>query len=144
MAGKTARAWTDTVGALEGMGSTLGTDLAQGTDNGYLMAGIAYYAHSNDIRTELPGTQTIETYWMDVLEGGYANKNQYWLAAKYGGYKKPDPKAPPSAFNPSTDIWGGLDVKKTNIRRYNGYELPNNYFPQASRTTCSLACRMLS
>lgn len=132
MAGKTAKAWTDTVGALEGLGSTLGTDLvagSSGTDNGYLMAGIAYYAHSNDIRTELPGTQTIETYWMDVLEDGYANKNQYWLAAKYGGYKKPDPKAPPSAFNPSTDIWGGLDVKKTGIRKYNGYELPNNYYP---------------
>lgn len=139
MAGKTARAWTDAVGSLESM-SSLGTALLPngGTDNGYLMAGIAYYAHSSDIRPDVAGYQTIETYWMDVLERGrdgsnYTHRNQYWLAAKYGGYKKPDRKAPPSAFNANTDIWGGSDVKKTGIRKYQSggksYELPNNYYP---------------
>ncbi|WP_276662883.1 PilC/PilY family type IV pilus protein [Thauera aminoaromatica] len=131
MAGKTARAWTDTLGSLEGIGTSLGTDkvTSGGTENGYLIAGIAYYAHSTDIRPDISGNQTVETYWMDVLEDGYAHKNQYWLAAKYGGYKKPNRKAPPSAFNSSTDIWGGTDVKKTGIRYYNGFELPNNYYP---------------
>lgn len=129
MAGKTATAWTDAVGTQEGI-SNLGTkDAPGGTENSYLMAGIAYYAHSSDIRPELAGIQTIDTYWMDVLEGGYKHKNQYWLAAKYGGYKKPDRKAPPSAFNASTDIWGGTDVKQTDIRKYDGYGLPNNYYP---------------
>ncbi len=135
MAGKTARGWTDTVGSLEGISSTLGTEKPNwgGTDNSYLMAGIAYYSHFNDIRPDLAGTQTIETYWMDVLEGGYVHKNQYWLAAKYGGYRKPDRKALPSAFNSSTDIWGGTDVKKTDIRKYNNYyDLPNNYYPAGS------------
>jgi type IV pilus assembly protein PilY1 len=53
----------------------------------------------NDIRTEtnMPGKQTIETYWMDVMEGQYAqDRNPYWLAAKYGGFKVPE------GFNPAT------------------------------------------
>ena len=132
MAGGTATSWTDEVGKLEGL-SNLGSETGPGgNQNGYLMAGIAYYAHFNDIRTDIPGIQTIETYWMDVLENGYSDKNQFWLAAKYGGYKKPDRKAPPSAFNSSTDTWGGMDAKKTGIRKLLGYELPNNYYPAGS------------
>ncbi|WP_312835757.1 pilus assembly protein [Comamonas sp.] len=57
------------------------------------IAGLAYGNHVFDIRPEtgMPGKQTIETYWMDVMEGQYAqDKNPYWLAAKYGGFKVPD------------------------------------------------------
>lgn len=129
MAGKTAKAWTDLVGSLEGKGTSLGSDKLEGSNQGsYMIAGIAYYAHSNDIRADVKGAQTVSTYWMDVLEDGYRDKNQYWLAAKYGGYKMPDPNTP-SAFNASTSIWGGDDVKKTNIRKSDtGDDLPNSYY----------------
>lgn len=62
------------------------------------VAGLAHWANTNDIRTEtaMPGPQTVSTYFVDVLEngnyvGGWPNagtlKTQYWLAAKYGGFK---------------------------------------------------------
>ncbi|QHE86827.1 pilus assembly protein [Hydrogenophaga sp. BPS33] len=59
------------------------------------MAGLAHWANTNDIRSDLSGTQTLSTYWVDVLENGNAVsgmpaagtlKTQYWLAAKYGGF----------------------------------------------------------
>ncbi|OOG57268.1 hypothetical protein B0E48_07340 [Rhodanobacter sp. C03] len=74
------------------------------------MPGLAYYAHTNDIRNDDPkkvatlGKQTVDTYAVDVLEpGSYdgssttnaiynptklttAGPNIYWLAAKYGGF----------------------------------------------------------
>ncbi len=134
MAGNTAKGWTDVVGNLEGE-SNLGSKLVPqpALQAGYMIAGIAYYAHFNDLRSDIKGTQTISTYWMDVQESGYKDKNQYWLAAKYGGYKMPDPNNP-SAFNTSTSIWGGDDVKKTNIRKSKtgGFELPNNYYEAGS------------
>ena len=56
----------------------------------YLMAGLAYGAHVLDIRSDLTGTQTISTYWMDVEEYGYPEyQNQYYLATKYGGFTVP-------------------------------------------------------
>lgn len=58
--------------------------------NGY-MAGLAWWAHVNDIRSDLTGTQSISTYWVDVLENnnggaGIGAKSQYWWATKYGGF----------------------------------------------------------
>lgn len=59
------------------------------------MAGLAHWANTNDIRSDLDTKQTIRTYWVDVLENtnGAASvaaaslvKSQYWLAAKYGGF----------------------------------------------------------
>jgi type IV pilus assembly protein PilY1 len=59
------------------------------------MAGLAHWANTNDIRTDLSGTQTISTYLVDVQENMNRQSNvteatllksQYWLAAKYGGF----------------------------------------------------------
>ncbi|KRB97769.1 hypothetical protein ASE11_13070 [Hydrogenophaga sp. Root209] len=59
------------------------------------MAALAHWANTNDIRSDLTGTQTMATYWVDVLENGNGVggmpsagtlKTQYWLAAKYGGF----------------------------------------------------------
>ncbi len=47
----------------------------------------------------------LDTYWMDVMEVGYISKNQYWLATKYGGYKKPTKTTPPGPFDASKDTW---------------------------------------
>ncbi len=124
MAGLSAKAWTDRVGALEGLGALGSADAPGGTENSYLMAGIAYYAHSSDIRPNLPGVQTVNTYWMDVMEVSeglvYRHQNQYWLAAKYGGFIKPGGAAPgPFA---SGDAW------KSAGRKFSGYDLPDNYY----------------
>lgn len=57
------------------------------TPGSEFIAGLAYGNHVNDIRSDLTGKQSIDTYWMDVMEGQYAqDKNPYWLAAKYGGF----------------------------------------------------------
>jgi type IV pilus assembly protein PilY1 len=53
--------------------------------------------HTNDMRSDMTGTQTIDTYWLDVLEGsdykagsaGNIGRNQFYLAAKYGGFTVP-------------------------------------------------------
>ena len=77
------------------------SDTGQAT---YNMAGLAYYAHINDIRGDVSGNQKVSTYTIDVLEpGSYDGQtnewtyypsslgsgpgpNMYWLAAKYGGF----------------------------------------------------------
>jgi type IV pilus assembly protein PilY1 len=88
---------TDMVGVLEGKTgtTTLGNSWNNsGRGNTMYIAGLAYAAHTSDIRSDLSGDQTINTYWLDVHEGQkYEHKNQYWLAAKYGGF------AVPTGFN---------------------------------------------
>ncbi|HWT28454.1 MAG TPA: hypothetical protein VN084_02995, partial [Methylophilaceae bacterium] len=87
--------WTNKVGTLQGL-TNLGTTLIPSNDAGYLMAGLAYYANTTDIRPDLEGKQTIKTYWLDVLEGGYKTNRQFYLAAKYGGFN------PPTSFSVDT------------------------------------------
>jgi len=61
-----------------------------GTFSTFMMAGLAYGAHVLDIRSDLAGTQTISTYWMDVAEGQEVeNLNPFYLASKYGGFTVP-------------------------------------------------------
>ena len=101
-----AVAATDKVGALHGMGSSLGTTTDVGgccNSNSALMAGLAFDANGKDIRPDniaVPktvGKQTIQTYWLDILEyQTYKANNQFYLAAKYGGAKLP------SNFDPYT------------------------------------------
>ncbi len=101
-----AKTTTDAVGLLEGGGggawptglagvyTSLGsqTGARYSRNDGYWIAGLAYWAHTNDIRPEaaLPGMQTIKTFTVDTQEynsnppSGAAN--QFWLAAKYGGF----------------------------------------------------------
>ncbi len=79
---------TDMVGQLEGW-SGLGS-YSSGLNNSYYIAGMAYHAHTVDLRGDLSGKQTVATYWVDVLENqSYRSRNQYWLAAKYGGFEVP-------------------------------------------------------
>jgi len=50
-------------------------------------AGLAYDAHIRDMRPDLPGRQTLSTYW---LPSEPANQGSaFWLAAKYGGFAVP-------------------------------------------------------
>lgn len=118
---------TNKVGALHGLGASLGTTQPFGgccTNNGALMAGLAYYANTKDMRTDLSGMQTVQTYWLDVLEyGAYKANNQFYLAAKYGGFTVPD------GFNPdsrATDI--DATSWRTNTDTVGGQPRPDNYF----------------
>ena len=124
-----ARTLTDTVGVLQGMGASLGT--AGISSGSYLMAGLAYDANIRDIRPDDPtkphtlGKQTVQTYWLDVLEfGNYVNNNQFLLAAKYGGFKVPEAYVSGGAL---TDSWWRTTTDTTP----NGQPRPDNYFTAA-------------
>ncbi len=119
---------TNKVGSLEGLGASLGTT---GISNGsYLIAGLAYDAHTKDIRPDVTtdaktlGLQTVTTYWLDVLEfGAYTSNNQYYLAAKYGGFTVPtgfDPYTRTAAL--PTSWW------HINSDTVGGQSRPDNYY----------------
>ena len=88
-------------------------------NNSALMAGIAHDSNTQDIRPDDPskpqtlGKQTIQTYWLDVLEYGvYKNNNQFYLAAKYGGFRVPHVF---DAYGRTTDIPEDLWTTTTDL-----------------------------
>lgn len=88
-------AYTQSVFNLEGINKTA-SNVFDDRGNSAYIAGLAYYANTTDIRPgegDFAGKQTISTYWVDVRENQKLeakSKNQYWLAAKYGGFKVPE------------------------------------------------------
>lgn len=146
---------TNMVGTLEGYTSTLGTAWnSSSRGNTMYIAGLAYDAHTKDIRSDLSGTQTINTYWLDVHESQYyEHKNQYWLAAKYGGFTVPSGFSPYATTNTSSTIsstaWcsntDSLPFSGTTYAKSNGLSFstdsgstdkrPDNYFPGNSPST---------
>jgi type IV pilus assembly protein PilY1 len=113
----------------------------------YYIAGLAYFAHTSDIRNDITsdttaaslatlGKQTIDTYAVDVLEpgsydgtasnpiynpasNGNAGPSIYWLAAKYGGFNDINGDGKPANFL----TW------HTNTTTALGQDLrPDNYF----------------
>jgi type IV pilus assembly protein PilY1 len=135
--GVNAYDWTNRVGVLQGMGASLGATQPFGgccTNNGALMAGLAYWANINDIRSDKTGIQNIQTYWLDVLEfQSFKSNNQFYLAAKYGGFKPPvgysDATATASQFanNAATKSWWATTTDTTP----DGAPRPDNYYTAA-------------
>lgn len=81
---------TQKVAQLEGI--TIPTPFT-GRENSAFIAGLAYDAHTKDLRTDLADKQTVSTYWVDVREAQVLEpraRNQYWLATKYGGFDVPE------------------------------------------------------
>lgn len=124
---------TNKVGQLHGLGSSLGTTYPFNgccNNNSALIAGLAYDANTVDIRPDDPnvprtkGKQTVQTYWLDILEyQNYKANNQFYLAAKYGGFE------PPKDFDPytrTTDI--PLAWWSTTGEKVYGQDRPDNYF----------------
>ncbi len=75
---------TAAVGTLEGV-SNLATNYTGAGGAGFGMAGLSYWAASKDFRPDLPGTQHVQSYVIDVQEArdcGY--RSQFWLTSKYG------------------------------------------------------------
>jgi type IV pilus assembly protein PilY1 len=99
-----------------------------GRNNSAYIAGLAYDSHTRDIRPDLLGKQTVSTHWVDVLEAQVQKpeaQNQYWLAAKYGGFRVPDDYGDPYARTaPLTESWwhSTTDVLSTGDLR------PDNYY----------------
>ena len=79
------------------LGRIIGTPPSPSKDNSYNIAGLAYYAHSVDLRPDLPSTgklRNLTTYMIDTQEPGgsmlVGPKNMLFLAAKYGGFEDKD------------------------------------------------------
>ena len=106
-----------------------------GRNNSAYIAALAYDAHINDIRPDDAanpqsiGRQTISTYWVDVLENRVlepTNRNQYYLAAKYGGFAVPSGYDPASTNSLPNSLW---DSGRTLTVGAVTMSLPTNYFP---------------
>lgn len=117
---------------------------ANGSGTNYIGA-LAYWAHTRDIRPDLPGQQTVDSYWVNVMAPNDASnrsnyRNIYWTASKYGGFKVPvgfDPKS--TKITP--DMW--WTDENTRLTFYNGTQdyKPRNYFSayQADEIQTALA-----
>ncbi len=72
------------------LGEVMGTSPAPQKENSYYIAGLAYYANTEDLRSDLLGKQTISTFMIDTQEYGAdpltGQMNMLWLAGKYGGF----------------------------------------------------------
>ncbi len=131
--------WTNTVGTIETSsnppianpsGGTVTNNLAtlRNCCNGTaFLAGLAYYAHTTDLRADfdnLNGPQTLTSFFVDVREAGSWGtsgdpRNQLWLAAKYGGFKDLNKNGVFDAL----DTWA--DSTQGTVQ---GYPVPTNYF----------------
>lgn len=86
---------TNTVGDLEGL-SSLGTKIQTGRENSFYVAGLAYYANTQDIRPDdssvphTEGKQSVRTFMIDTQEYStnppLGASNMLWLTGKYGGF----------------------------------------------------------
>ncbi len=131
-----AVAATNKLGALHGLGASAGTTLNWGgccSNNAALMAGIAYDANTKDIRPDNPAVpktknkQTVQTYWLDILEfQNYKANNQFYLATKYGGFAAPDNFDP---YTRATDI--PLEWWSTTGEKVGTQDRPDTYFTAA-------------
>lgn len=90
------RWWTEKVYTKEFAGApVMPMPLDAGLNSSAYIAGLAYFAHTQDLRDEttMPEKQTVSTHWVDVRELQKVEprrRNQYWLAGKYGGFSVPD------------------------------------------------------
>ena len=93
------------VGKLEGLSLTDNNRFGATRNAGY-MIGLAFDANTRDQRSDWAGKQTIQTYWVDVLENQVLQdrgRNQYWLTAKYGGFVPRCPDNNPLCELPSIE-----------------------------------------
>jgi type IV pilus assembly protein PilY1 len=106
--------------------------------SGYI-AGLSYFAHTQDIRADLQNKQFVSTHWVDVREVQRVEpreRNQYWMAAKYGGFLVPS-----SGFDSMTHVtafpdswWASGDLLNSNpqtpatYQDEDGFGRPSNYY----------------
>ncbi len=138
-------ALTNRVGTIEGIGDTLGEGNSfSGRDNSAYIAGLAYDNHVNDMRTEadMDGMQTASTHWVDVLENGNMepiSSNQYYLAAKYGGFDVPDDFDAAARTEALPEAWWHTNSETVTVGS-TSFKRPDNYYiaGQADKMIASL------
>lgn len=105
---------TNKVGELQNYRPTDLGSYSSGRNNSFYMAGLAYDANTTDIRPDVAGVakttgkQTVQTYWVDVLEAAFVANNQFYLTAKFGGMKVPtdfNPYATTTTASTIQDSW---------------------------------------
>ncbi|MEH6469634.1 MAG: PilC/PilY family type IV pilus protein [Halopseudomonas sp.] len=83
------------------LGQVMGTSPDPQKENSYYIAGLAYYANTEDVRSDLSGDQTITTFMIDTQEYKsnplVGQMNMLWLAGKYGGFVDADGDGVPDA-----------------------------------------------
>lgn len=95
------------IGIIEGI-NTLGNAPFTGRQNSAYIAGLAYDSHTQDMRPNMTGMQTVSTYWVDVEENQVlepTESNQYLLATKYGGFTMPQGYDPYQRTEPLPKSW---------------------------------------
>ncbi|MHB1084992.1 MAG: pilus assembly protein [Thiobacillus sp.] len=107
VAGLAANAGSCTTKTVTNLGEVMGTCSYPAKENSYYIAGLAYYANTTDLRSDLVGKQTVSTYLIDSQEYS-ANpldgpKNMLWLAGKYGGFKDSNGDGNPNVSSTGTD-----------------------------------------
>ncbi|WP_045767395.1 pilus assembly protein [Xanthomonas albilineans] len=117
-----------------------------GSGNSAFIAALAYDAHTKDLRPDtakngLPGMQTLSTYWVDAVEYNQyygPATNQFWLAAKYGGFQVPQGYDPDTNLGPLPDStwWDGSSY----VNGDTTFKQANNYYGvgDASKMLASL------
>jgi len=111
----------NTAKIIPGLGEVMGTAPYSPKENSYYIAGLAYYANTEDIRTGATGSlgattnfvgkQTISTFMVDSQEYSsnplLGQMNMLWLAGKYGGFVDDNDDADPNNGTPgaSTTEW---------------------------------------
>ena len=129
---------TNKVGSLQGVGTIGSTNSYTGRNNSAYIAGLAYDSNTKDIRPDVVGqantigVQTVQTFWVDVLEQPFEANNQYYLAAKFGGLNS---KKLPAGFDPYTfagtiglDWWSTSGDTLTDTRTNTTQPRPDNYY----------------
>ncbi len=85
--------WSNTLKTIPGLGQVAGPR-GGSKHNSWYIAGLAYYANSEDIRPDLDGRQSITTYMLDTQEYSSTpykgEMNMLWLTGKYGGFTEKD------------------------------------------------------
>ncbi|MCG5493543.1 pilus assembly protein [Ectothiorhodospira variabilis] len=125
---------TQEVAKLEGI--TINTPFT-GRENSAYMVGLAWRANLGDMRPDLAGGPVrAQTYWLDVLEEqsleGMA-RNQFALAAKYGGMRLPpdvDSDNPPTSIPEHWWHTNGetLTPFGSNGKNQASFKRPDNFF----------------
>ena len=91
------------------LAEVMGTCTWAPKENSYYIAGLAYYANTQDLRSDVDDKQTVNTFMIDTQEYSLnplsGNKNMLYLTGKYGGFNdlnnndKPDQTAEWDADN---------------------------------------------
>lgn len=122
--------FTKKVFDLEGIIKSASSEFT-GRGNSAHIAGLAYYANTTDLRADRAGNQTVSTHWVDVREGETLlekARNQYWLAAKYGGFQVPDDYKFGDTIDPAWWWTNGETLDPTNDER------PDNFYVASDAT----------